>query len=516
MEINLSALGLNIAQKTAVPTRVKDLSLQQLSEKVILACGDVYDLSKVTRDHLVNTTSKIPVICKTCKFERNVSLGKLIYPGRSRQCPRCSGRLPWTYESFIKRAQEIHGNTCDYSLITSSHKISVNSWVPILCTICHHKWEATIGNHIHQETGCPSCARNIRWTLDRFILVSQSLSGDKYDLSLIDKNLVLDVKIKLPLICKLCNHIWNTTINNYVNKKRNCPCSNRRPWNLSRLLEMSRSLFGDRYEYPGIYADTKLTHTTYIKIKCKKCDNIWETVIGAHMYAESGCPNCNSYPSWTLERFISCATNIHGDKYDYSLIGEEDIKTISHKMPIICKKCNIKWLSSISNHIYNRCGCSLCKGHHFEIDTYKILEKIEGIVVTTQFCYPNCNRRYDFMITSQHFDCPILIEVDGRQHFEYVKFFFKTTQYYEYRKNVDIYKTYSAYENKYYIIRLSHDVSSHIGYISKHIEAAFKLFSSNVPYDEKWIYLSDRQKYDWIVSSLSTGSYPTENPIYRI
>lgn len=46
---------------------------------------------------------------------------------------------------------------------------------------------------------------------------------------------------------------------------------------------------------------------------------------------------------YTLSVFLERAKEVHGDKYDYSLVREEHIKISRSKVPVICKLCNHTW-----------------------------------------------------------------------------------------------------------------------------------------------------------------------------
>lgn len=69
--------------------------------------------------------------------------------------PNCVKVAPWTLESFIIRAKEIHRNKYDYSKIISEHIRGTQSKVPVICKICSYEWGACIHDHINHKTGCP-------------------------------------------------------------------------------------------------------------------------------------------------------------------------------------------------------------------------------------------------------------------------------------------------------------------------------------------------------------------------
>ena len=63
---------------------------------------------------------------------------------------------------------------------------------------------------------------------------------------------------------------------------------------------------------------------------------------------------------YTLTIFLERAISIHGDKYDYSEISENDIKGNTSRVKVTCKRCKYVWYPRIVNHISNKHGCPTC------------------------------------------------------------------------------------------------------------------------------------------------------------
>ena len=59
----------------------------------------------------------------------------------------------------------------------------------------------------------------------------------------------------------------------------------------------------------------------------------------------------------TLEQFIEKAKQIHGDKYDYSLVEYDNCKK---KIKILCKKCGNIFEQTPDKHINAKEGCKYC------------------------------------------------------------------------------------------------------------------------------------------------------------
>ena len=64
--------------------------------------------------------------------------------------------------------------------------------------------------------------------------------------------------------------------------------------------------------------------------------------------------------AWNYDRFIIEAKQINKNKFDYSHIKPEDIKTNKSKINILCNTCKNIWTTTIGIHIYRKCGCRYC------------------------------------------------------------------------------------------------------------------------------------------------------------
>ena len=75
-----------------------------------------------------------------------------------------------------------------------------------------------------------------------------------------------------------------------------------------------------------------------------------------------GCPKCIGYKS--LTEFLNICRNIHGDKYDYSLVS--NIRNNRTKLDIICNQHvqPFKFTQRYFNHINRKQGCPLCAGRY--------------------------------------------------------------------------------------------------------------------------------------------------------
>lgn len=187
-----------------------------------------YNYALVNKEHIQGQESKIPIICNTCMYgansEWNISINHHINSGTG--CPNCSGYLRWTRERFLEQAHKVHSNKYNYSLVTEDAVISSQSRIPLICNICQYGidgcWTPLLYSHI-AGTGCPNCAGNAPWTLEKFLLTARTIHKDNYNYSYITNSDINGSSSKIPIICNICYYSWTPTISSHINNRSGCP-----------------------------------------------------------------------------------------------------------------------------------------------------------------------------------------------------------------------------------------------------------------------------------------------------
>ena len=117
------------------------------------------------------------------------------------------------------------------------------------------------------------------------------------------------------------------------------------------FINKAKIIHGDKYNYPLVEYKNNYAK---VKIICKE-HGIFEQVPNHHL-RNHGCPKCKKN-RLTTEEFISKAKNIHGEKYDYSLVKYENNHT---KVKIICIEHGI--FEQTPNHHLSGQTCGTCAG----------------------------------------------------------------------------------------------------------------------------------------------------------
>lgn len=260
-----------------------------------------------------------------------------------------------TQEEFIERANKIHDNKYNYSLVDYQN---IFKKIKIVCPI-HGMFEQLPNNHL-LGYGCKECGiEERRLTQEEFVKRSNKIHNNKYDYSLVD---YVNCRTKVKIICKRCGKIFEMVPQDHLDNHG-----------------------------------------------CSTCE---------HIIGSSKNRNCIG----DKELFIKKARAVHGDKYDYFFVEYVNRKT---PVKIVCPEHGEFWQKP-SSHTKGY-GCSRCKQSLQERIVNKWLED-NKIINEYEKYYPDLKDilplSYDFYLP----DYNLLIECNGRQHYEPVQFNGKTIE----------------------------------------------------------------------------------------
>jgi very-short-patch-repair endonuclease len=100
--------------------------------------------------------------------------------------------------------------------------------------------------------------------------------------------------------------------------------------------------------------------------------------------------------------------------------------------------------------------------------------------------------KYRFDLKFEDKGRTFLLEVDGNQHFKYIPYIHKTYQQCVRNRYLDLFKTHTAIQLGYKVIRIDYS------WVSKSTETVKTLIHDALKADGS-LYVSDLAKYDWIV-----------------
>lgn len=139
-------------------------------------------------------------------------------------CPECAkNNKKVTFEEFVKRANDIHGEKYLYN---KEDFIGMSIKIKIYCKKHNLYFEQTPSNHIHKTnpTKCPLCAaeeviNKNRDTFEEFLIKTEKVHGKNY---LYNKETYVNSTTKIKIFCKRCNKWFEQTPHHHLNGN-GCP-----------------------------------------------------------------------------------------------------------------------------------------------------------------------------------------------------------------------------------------------------------------------------------------------------
>lgn len=252
------------------------------------------------------------------------------------------------YNDFIKISNIKHNYYYNYDEV----KIFNHSKEKV-CISCpaHGEFYQAVRNHKSGQK-CPKCAlikTDAKTIFNRFIEVH----GTRYDYSI---SKFTKMQSKIEILCKE-HGIFIQKPHDHVNGQ-GCPvCAKEPKIEVNDLLQRFNIVHNFKYSYN---LNAKILTSKKIDIACPR-HGTYRQIVANHL-AGHGCKKCSiEENSSKLKKgkshFIKKCFDIHGDKYDYSLI-EENVAN-HDKVEIICPTHGI-FKQKLSNHITSKHGCPKC------------------------------------------------------------------------------------------------------------------------------------------------------------
>ena len=196
-------------------------------------------------------------------------------------------------------------------------------------------------------------------TKEEFINKCNVVHNYKYDYSLVN---YIDAKTKIDIICPI-HGIFKQEAYSHKSGIKCSKCTNNYKLSNTEFIKKAIEIHGDKYDYSLV--DYK-NNNTKIKIICKN-HGIFEQTPSSHLNNYE-CKKCKNSKN---DNFYEIASNIHSNKYDYSLVDLTK-KTIKIICPIHGEFEQGKY-----NHLKGH-GCSKCK-NLYNYDTAEFIKKSKEI-----------------------------------------------------------------------------------------------------------------------------------------
>ena len=356
---------------------------------------------------------KIPHRCKKCGNVWDASPTNIL---RGSGCPVCAGNLKLTNQEYIQKLQEINQDIEPIeTYINSDTKIKHR------CKIDRYIWESSPSNLL-QGRGCPVCA-NKRKSLFK------PMTHEEYVKRVNNINPNLEVigtyigsKIKISHKCKIDGHVWDVIPGNIL-RGAGCPiCAIKK---FAKKKRLSDSEYKKRLKIisPHIKVIDKYNCANNKIMHYCETHNEYFMITPANALKGCGCSKCTfdkkrKARAWTQTQYIEELANVNPN---IKVVGTY----INAATPILhrCIIDNFEWKCSPSNLLQGH-GCPECssKSSRGELQICDYLKR-HNIEYIQQFRFDDCKDKntlpFDFYLPNYN----MLIEYDGRQHYESVDIF---------------------------------------------------------------------------------------------
>lgn len=297
-----------------------------------------------------------------------------------------------TVEEFLSRANEVHGDTYDYS------KMNFKSSTAPIVIVCkfHGEFLQAPTRHLSGQ-GCRKCSDvqvGLKSRLDVNSIVARlrGIHGDRYVYDKVGERR----GNKLTVTCRKHGD-FTATLTNLLHNHSGCPsCGRAEAGRKSRLpyeeyVARFKELHKGKFEYGQI--DYNLAPPR-VDIKCPT--HGWFSQ-GLHDHLKGvSCPKCSA-PVYDQQTFVESSREVHGDKYDYSMVRYE--RSLD-KVSILCP-VHGEFKQAPNYHVNMGHGCPRCAGigpSSAQLEIFEFLSQYVECVSEQQM--PSSTKSFDIFVPS--------------------------------------------------------------------------------------------------------------------
>lgn len=303
-----------------------------------------------------------------------------------------------TTEMFINKANKIHNNKYDYSLVNYKNN---QTKIEIVCLI-HGSFNQTPNTHL-RGSNCPKCYGRNK-TNNEIIEEFKQVHVDKYDYSKIN---YIKSTNKIDIICPI-HGIFKQTPKSHLRGSGCNKCAGRNK-TTEEFINECKLIHKNKYNYELVEYKSPRNKILII------CPNhgMFEQKAMSHLHG-NGCDKCGGTMELNNSIFIDRSNIIHDNKYDYSLVNYINNRT---KVKILCPINDHGIFTQIPDAHLRGVGCPICKESHGERQI-RIWLKNNKFNFESQKRFDDCRNEqplpFDFYLPELN----ICIEFHGLQHYE--------------------------------------------------------------------------------------------------
>jgi len=385
---------------------------------------------------------------------------------------------------------------------------------PVWCPFCSNP-----PKKLCDDKDCLECFSRSFASSDksRFLLgqVLKKVENNEEEVVIIDPRMLFKSSVlnKYRFICDICEHHFDVKLNNISSNKEWCPyCGNSRLCNNESCMRcFNRSAYSNKILVERI-VDTSinlrmcfLKSDKKVEIKCIKCNHSYEQAIKD---VDNGCRYCSNQERCDKKECIHCHENsFASNPMSKYLIDEVELRQISKtskvKYNFKCSRCSSIFKSSpIYFYRFRETNnCPKCKNKTEKNVLDWLCSNYEDSNIIHQAKFDWCKNDetkrhlpFDICIKSLKY----IIEIDGRQHFEVIKYWRNNP---DNNRKRDIFKMKKALENGFSVIRI---LQEDIYYNSYNWQTALLSAIQSISSKPEVKYLCNENEYNEHIELMNT------------
>lgn len=220
----------------------------------------------------------------------------------------------------------------------------------------------------------------------------------------------------------ICGHTWWTKPQGLLSAKGDHGCPNCQYRAKSKTTEqfMEELLEFRGGDYVLASGEEYKNQKTKLDIIHVTCGNRFKSSPN-NILQQGVCPNCKEPSGRDPKTTGEFKRDLYANRGDeYVLVEGSEYQGANEKVTICHSTCGYTW-DVRAAHILYRSGCPKCQLSAKEQFIYDYLTSI-GAIFERSYTFPDCvNRKnllFDFAILNENRDLQMLVEYDGKQHFE--------------------------------------------------------------------------------------------------
>jgi predicted RNA-binding Zn-ribbon protein involved in translation (DUF1610 family) len=183
-------------------------------------------------------------------------------------------------------------------------------------------------------------------TTSGFVERAQKVHGDRYDYSV---SVYIGAMNKVTIGCRV-HGVFEQSAMDHMNGRGCSKCNERQPLTADIFIQRACEQHGHKYDYSLVQYKNV---TTKVSIICPD-HGVFDQTPKDHMH-KYGCPSCGGTKPVSTYEFIRRAVEVHGHKYDYTLVG---VTNMNSNVNITCSIHGI-FSQRPADHLVGA-GCPVC------------------------------------------------------------------------------------------------------------------------------------------------------------